>query len=62
MKAKALLVVLLMVLALAPTAALAALNVGDQAPDFNIPDTAWVNHHLTEWRGKVVMIQFWQQW
>jgi peroxiredoxin len=52
---------LLMVLALAPTAALAVLNVGDQAPDFSIPDTAWVNRHLTEWRGKVVLLQFWQQ-
>ena len=62
MKAKALYVLLLMVLALAPTAALATLYVGDQAPDFNIPDTAWVNHHLTEFRGKVVMILFWQQW
>jgi len=62
MKAKALLVVLLTVLALAPTTALAVLNVGDSAPDFNIPDTAWVNHHLTEFRGKVVMILFWQQW
>jgi peroxiredoxin len=54
--------VLLMVLALAPSAAFAVLNVGDQSPDFNIPDTAWVNHHLTEFRGKVVMILFWQQW
>jgi hypothetical protein len=62
MKARTLLVGLLMVLALAPTAALAVLNVGDTAPDFNIPDTAWVNHHLTEWRGNVVMILFWQQW
>jgi len=62
MKAKALLLVLLMVLALAPTAAYAVLNVGNAAPDFNIPDTAWVNHHLTEFRGKVVMILFWQQW
>jgi hypothetical protein len=62
MNAKALLLVLLTVLALAPAVALAKLNVGDQAPDFNIPDTAWVNHHLTEWRGKVVMILFWQQW
>ena len=62
MKAKALLLVLLMVLVLAPTAALAKLSVGNQAPDFNIPDTAWVNHHLTEFRGKVVMILFWQQW
>ena len=53
---------LLAALALAPSAAFATLGVGDQAPDFNIPDTAWVNHHLTEWRGKVVMIPFWQQW
>ena len=62
MNGKAFLLVLLMVLVLAPTAALAKLTVGDQAPDFNIPDTAWVNHHLTEWRGKVVVILFWQQW
>ena len=62
MNGKALLLVLLMVLVLAPTAALAKLSVGNQAPDFNIPDTAWVNHHLTEFRGKVVMILFWQQW
>jgi hypothetical protein len=61
MKAKALLVVLLMALALAPSVAFAVLNVGDQAPDFNIPDTAWINHHLTEWHGKVVLLQFWQQ-
>jgi hypothetical protein len=50
---------LLAVLALAPSAAIAVLNVGDHATDFGLPDTAWVNHHLTEWRGKVVMIQFW---
>ncbi|MBM3332870.1 redoxin domain-containing protein [candidate division WOR-3 bacterium] len=62
MKAKALLVVLLMVLLSAPSAALAVLNVGDQATEFNIPDTAWVNHQLTEFRGRVVMILFWQQW
>ncbi len=61
MKIKALYVLLLMVLALAPTAALAVLNVGDQAPDFSIPDTAWVNHSLSEWRGKVVLLEFWQQ-
>lgn len=54
--------VLLAALAILPSAAFAVLNVGDSAPDFNIPDTAWVNHHLTEWRGNVVMILFWQQW
>jgi hypothetical protein len=62
MNGKALLLVLLMVLVLAPTAAFAKLNVGNQAPDFNIPDTAWVNHSLSEFHGKVVMILFWQQW
>ena len=51
---------LLALLALAPSA-FAVLNVGDPAPDFNIPDTAGMNHHLTEWRGKVVLLQFWQQ-
>ena len=61
MKARALLVALLMVLALTPSAAFAVLNVGDSAPDFNIPDTAWANHSLSEWRGKVVLLQFWQQ-
>ncbi len=61
MKAGACLAVLLTMLALAPTAALAVLNVGDQAPNFSIPDTAWVNHSLSEYRGKVVLIQFWQQ-
>jgi len=61
MKAKALLVALLKALALVPTAALALLNVGDTAPDFSIPDTAWMDHQLTEWRGTVVMLQFWVQ-
>lgn len=53
---------LLAVLALAPSAAFAKLSVGQQAPDFTIPDTAGVNHSLSDWHGKVVMIQFWQQW
>jgi len=61
MKARPFLAVLLTLAALLPGTALAVLGVGDQAPDFNIPDTAWVNHHLTEWRGKVVLLQFWQQ-
>ena len=62
MKAKALFMLLMMTLAFVPTVALATLKVGDPAPDFNIPDTAGVNHHLTEWRGKVVVMLFWQQW
>ncbi len=51
------------VLALAgllPGTALAVLNVGDQAPNFTLPDTAWVNHQLTEYAGRVVLLNFWQ--
>lgn len=47
-------------LAFLPATALAVLRVGDPAPDFTLPDTAWVNHSLTELRGKVVVLLFWQ--
>lgn len=51
---------LLGLLALLPSLALGILSVGDQAPNFTIPDTAWVNHQLTDFRGKVVQLMFWQ--
>jgi len=47
-------------LALLPSMAQAVLQVGQQAPDFSLPDTSWTNHSLSEYRGKVVMILFWQ--
>ncbi|OYD14696.1 hypothetical protein CH330_03330 [candidate division WOR-3 bacterium JGI_Cruoil_03_51_56] len=47
-------------LALVPMMALATLHVGDLAPDFTLPDTAYVNHNLSEWRGRVVLLTFWQ--
>ncbi len=47
-------------LVLVPTMALAILHVGDPAPDFTLPDTAYVNHSLSEWRGRVVLLNFWQ--
>lgn len=34
--------------------------VGSPAPNFTIPDTAGVNHSLSEYRGKVVQLFFWQ--
>jgi hypothetical protein len=40
--------------------AFATLQVGDQAPNFALPDTAWVNHQLTEYAGRVVLLNFWQ--
>ena len=50
----------LAVLFLLPAAALGNLRVGDTAPDFSLPDTAWVNHQLSEFRGQVVVLNFWQ--
>jgi peroxiredoxin len=35
-------------------------GVGDKAPNFSLPDTAGVNHSLAEFRGKVVLLNFWQ--
>ena len=33
---------------------------GELAPDFTIPDTAGVNHSLSDYQGKVVQLFFWQ--
>ena len=59
MKKKVLLAALA-VLALAPALLMAYPAVGDPAPDFTIPDTSWVNHSLSDYRGKVVQLLFWQ--
>ena len=50
---------LLAALALAPSAAFAVLQVGDAAPDFTLPDSAGVNHSLSDFRGQVVAILGW---
>jgi hypothetical protein len=59
MNPKALLLVLLTVLLLAPAVALAKLNVGDQAPDFTLPDSTLTMRSLSEFRGQVVAILGW---
>jgi peroxiredoxin len=43
-----------------PAILMAAPGVGDPAPDFTLPDTAGVNHSLTDYTGKVVQLFFWQ--
>jgi hypothetical protein len=35
-------------------------DVGNKAPNFTLPDTAGVKHSLAEFRGKVVLLNFWQ--
>jgi peroxiredoxin len=43
-----------------PAILMAAPGVGDPAPNFTLPDTAGVNHQLTDYSGKVVQLFFWQ--
>jgi peroxiredoxin len=43
-----------------PAILMAAPGVGDPAPNFTLPDTAGVNHQLTDYAGKVVSLFFWQ--
>ena len=54
------LAVLAGLLALLPSFAFGLLNVGDTAPNFTLPDTAYINHSLTEWSGRCVLLNFWQ--
>ena len=39
--------------------ALAVLQVGQEAPDFSLPDTAGQYHSLSDFRGSVVLLNFW---
>jgi hypothetical protein len=58
MRIKALLLALVV---LAPLPALASLQVGQAAPDWSLPDTAWVSHRLADFRGQVVLLNFWME-
>jgi len=60
MRSRALFVLPLVVIGLACNAFVATPEVGAKAPNFSLPDTAGVNHSLTEFRGKVVLLNFWQ--
>lgn len=58
------LTVLLCALPLATQAeqTLTAIPGGVMAPDFNLPDTTGSMHKLSDYRGKVVIINFWTTW
>ncbi len=49
----------LVVLAAVPAIMMAYPVYGDPAPNFTLPDTAGVNHSLTDYAGKVVQLFFW---
>lgn len=50
----------LLALALVPMLAMASPVPGQAAPDFTLPDTAGVTHHLSDYSGQVVQLFFWQ--
>lgn len=50
---------LLLLLALPPSVVLAGPQPGDPAPNFSLPDTTWTLRQLTEFRGRVVLLNFW---
>jgi peroxiredoxin len=45
-------------LALSTGAALGGVEVGQQAPDFNLPDTNGKTHQLSEYKGKYVVLEW----
>ncbi|MCX6843125.1 MAG: redoxin domain-containing protein [candidate division WOR-3 bacterium] len=49
----------LVVLAAIPAMVMAWPQPGDTAPNFTLPDSAGTNHQLTDYAGKVVMLNFW---
>jgi peroxiredoxin len=48
------------VLALSAGAALAGVEVGQPAPDFSLPDTHGKNHDLSQYKGKWVVLEWYQ--
>lgn len=44
------------------SASSAALQNGQPAPDFALKDMDGTVHHLSDYRGKVVMLNFWATW
>ncbi len=36
--------------------------ISQQRPDFSLPDMEGVQRHISEWDGKVLLINFWASW
>ncbi len=49
---------LLVLLLASPMASRADVEVGQQAPDFALPDQSGKIHHLSDYKGKTVILAF----
>lgn len=47
---------------LAPSVAPASPEQPESAPDFSLPDASGAMHRLSDFRGKVVILNFWASW
>ncbi len=54
------LILALFAISLTPALVAAYPPPGTPAPDFSLPDSAGNYHYLSDYRGKVVMLNFWQ--
>ena len=60
MKIKPLVLMTALLLFCLAGAGFAGVNVGDPARDFTLPDVDGNMHSLSDFKGKVVMLFFWQ--
>lgn len=50
----------LVIIGLIALMAYAGPDVGDPAPDFALPDSNGVKHSMSDFKGKAILLQFWQ--
>jgi len=53
-----LIIILFAMMAIAPAGALAAVNIGDSAPDFTLKDSNNQPHSLSDYKGKYIVLEW----
>jgi len=60
--ARSMLVKIITIVLLSTSLKLAALDIGQLAPDFTLKNTQGINLNLAEQRGQIIVINFWASW
>lgn len=45
-----------------PPPGVTQVGIGELVPDFTLTDSAGRDRHLSEWRGKLVVVNYWASW